>query len=117
MCGQNGSGSVTGGSVYRGQSHPILEGRYFFADYCQNRTFSLVWNPETGEAEDVTEHDIVPDVGSVRRIVAISEDGHGELYLANIENGAVFRLVPEPGAGALAVAACATLACRARKPR
>jgi glucose/arabinose dehydrogenase len=118
-CVANGSGTVTGGSVYRGQQSPILRGRYFFAEFCQNRVFSLRWNPLTGAAEDVTDHTaaVVPDVGNVRRVVAISEDGHGELHFVDFNDGEVFRLVPEPGAGALALAACAALVgLRARSP-
>ena len=103
--------SVTGGAVYRGSASPALRGRYFFADYCRDRIWSLRWNRETGLAEDVIEHTgaIPADVGSIARVSAIVEDAAGELYYVELNGGEVFRLVPEPGAGARGAAACAAL--------
>ncbi|MEB2346142.1 MAG: PQQ-dependent sugar dehydrogenase [Deltaproteobacteria bacterium] len=104
------SGSVTGGSVYRGSAYPALDGLYLFADYCRHKIWSLRWNRSTGEAEEVVERtgtiDVTPQGAEIEDITAIAEDGFGELYFVDA-GGELFRLVPEPGAGAAAVAAAA----------
>jgi glucose/arabinose dehydrogenase len=109
--GNTCSGAVTGGAVYRGNASPALRGRYFFADYCRDRIWSLRWNRETGAAEDVLEHtgEIPADEGSIARVTAIVEDAAGELHFVELNGGEVFRLVPEPGAGALGIAAFGVL--------
>jgi glucose/arabinose dehydrogenase len=115
--GQQCSGSVTGGAVYRGNASPALRGRYFFADYCRDLIWSLHWNRESGEAEDVLEHtgEILADVGSIARVSAIAEDAAGELYFVGLNGGEVFRLVPEPGAGALGAVALGVLVALQRR--
>jgi glucose/arabinose dehydrogenase len=104
-------GAVTGGVVYRGSAIPGLYGAYFFADFCKGRIWSLRWTEATG-VDDVIERTaaIVPDAGSIETVVAIGEDAAGELYFVNLAGGELFRLVPEPGASALTLAALAGLA-------
>jgi glucose/arabinose dehydrogenase len=120
--GSQCAGSVAGGAVYRGSSIPSIEGLYFFADYCLDRIWSLRWNPSTGQAEDVDERtgEIPADQGTIDSVVAIAEDSAGELYFVDI-GGQVFRLVPEPGAGAASLAGATALAAlamrRARRAR
>jgi glucose/arabinose dehydrogenase len=109
--------AVTGGSVYRGSQSPSLRGVYFFSDACSGRLMSLRWNPATGDAEDVLDRtdEFPPDAGVLGSVVAIAQDGVGELYAVNLFGGAVFRLVPEPGATLAGVAALVTVAaCRRR---
>jgi glucose/arabinose dehydrogenase len=110
------SGSVTGGAVYRGEASPALRGLYFFADYCQDRIWSLRWNRDTGLAEEVDERtgEIPTDFGTIENLTAIAEDGAGELHLVDA-GGEVFRLVPEPGAGASGAAAALGLAALRRR--
>jgi len=102
---------VTGGSVYRGAAIPSLRGEYFFSDYCSGDVWSFHWDG-TGNLQTVVDRnaDVVPDQGSVGRLAAISEDGFGELDFVSLDGGAVYKLVPEPDAGALAAAGCAALA-------
>ena len=116
----NGDCAVTGGAVYRGAAIPSLNGQYFFSDYCSARIRSLVWDGAGGTVGPVVDRSgaILPDTGSLSHIVAIGQDGAGELDFVSLD-GDVFRLVPEPAPGALGLAAAALLAALrwARRPR
>jgi hypothetical protein len=109
---------VTGGSVYRGAAIPSLRGTYFFADYCGDHVWSLRWDGGAGTVGPVVDRtaELVPDEGALTRLVAIAEDGHGELDFVSLDGG-VYRLVPEPGAPAAALAGTAALAAVARPKR
>jgi uncharacterized repeat protein (TIGR01451 family) len=77
--------SVTGGYVYRGQTYPAFQGRYFFADYVQGRIWSTrfaggVWAPKSLEL-DTTES-----------IASFGEDEIGELYVVGFD-GKIYRIV------------------------
>ncbi len=78
--------SVTGGYVYRGTEFPSLEGYYFFSDYCNDVLYSL--HDSSGEW-------VVEKHGqfSGNNFSAFGEDMNGELYLAGISSGKVFKLV------------------------
>ena len=79
--------SITGGSPYRGAS-PTWDGSYFFADYCSERVWSLGMN---GVRTDRTQ--ALGRLGAVfAGITGISEDGFGELFVANIESGVIHHL-------------------------
>ncbi len=78
-----GSCSITGGYVYTGSTYPNLQGKYLFTDYC---------NPKIG---------IVASNGSVsyssnfsgNNFVTFGEDKDGELYVAAINNGTVYKII------------------------
>jgi glucose/arabinose dehydrogenase len=76
--------SVTGGFVYRGESIPAAQGRYFYGDYCSGNVWSLAL--DDGRASKVTRHRM-----QVPALSSFGEDAAGELYLVSIE-GKVFRL-------------------------
>lgn len=101
--------SVTGGAVYRGAALPGLAGRYFFSDFCSAWVRSLRWDGAGGTLGPVLEHPVVTDAGSLSAIAAVVEDSAGELLFVDYD-GEVFRLVPEPGATGLGVAAALALA-------
>jgi hypothetical protein len=98
--------SITGGYVYRGPI-PVLDGRYFFADYGTSELWSLVWDGSDPSAfdgtnyTDLTDHtgdpDFAPDVGSLDSVVSFGEDEARNLYVLDLD-GDVFRL-PEPSTG------------------
>ena len=120
--GQLGS-SVTGGFVYRGISPPI-QGHYFFADFTTGEIWSFVWNG-AGSISDLTNRSanlpVVGGDGSLRRVSGFGEDGFGELYVLDWNNGGVngelFQLVPEPASALLQGFIIATLATLARGRR
>ena len=78
--------SVTGGFVYRGEDIPAARGRYFFADYCSDRMWSLLLRG--GEAADVR-RDAIP----VSSLSSFGEDARGELYVLSL-GGELVKLVP-----------------------
>ncbi len=79
-------GSVTGGFVYRGSAYPALQGAYVYADFCNGRIWSLRpdgnggWNNE--ELLDWVDNDLV----------AFGESGTGELFVAGISSGNIYRI-------------------------
>lgn len=82
--GENGC-SVTGGFVYRGSDYPLLDGYYFFADYCNDRIYSLHDNAGQWLMED---HGQYAD----NNFTTFGEDGSGELYIAGISSGKVYKI-------------------------
>jgi glucose/arabinose dehydrogenase len=75
--------SSTGGYVYRGTIYPNLQNKYFFADYC---TSEIGWIPTAGGAITWTS-------GFTGNIATFGEDLNGELYVAGISNGIVYKLI------------------------
>ena len=77
--------SITGGFRYRGTSYPTLNGLYFFADYCSGEIGYLT---ENGPTWDKTFELFVGN-----QWTAFGEDVDGELYVAAINNGNIYRLI------------------------
>ncbi|MCJ7754328.1 MAG: PQQ-dependent sugar dehydrogenase [Thermoanaerobaculales bacterium] len=80
--------SVTGGYVYRGQTIPELNGRYFYSDYCGGWLRSFIY--AAGAATDHQDH--TGEVGSLANVTSFGTDGFGELYLTTA-GGDVWKLV------------------------
>lgn len=86
------SGTVTGGFVYRGDALPELTGRYFFADFLQDKMWSFVYDGSS--MSDFMEHtsDLAPD-----RVVSFGEDADGNLYFLEGPGDRVIRITdPDP---------------------
>src|SRR6478672_914576 len=83
--------SITGGYVYRGEGE-ALQGQYFFADFVQNKVFTLRFNGSLWVATERTSQ-IVPDVGMVNSPSSFGEDARGNLYLVDF-GGEIFKLTP-----------------------
>ena len=85
--------SITGGFVYRGKALPMLDGRYFYADYCTGLLRSFVWQQGA-----VREHwDWKPAIdkqGVLTQISSFGIDHDGELYVVEL-TGAIYKLVPK----------------------
>ncbi|MEZ5039216.1 MAG: PQQ-dependent sugar dehydrogenase [Saprospiraceae bacterium] len=81
--------SVTGGFVYRGSAFPDLYGHYVYTDYCSGRIWSIVPDGEGGWTNTEWLD------GSNSQYSSFGEDQNGELYLAAIGGGQIFRVVDQ----------------------
>jgi glucose/arabinose dehydrogenase len=81
--------SITGGFVYRGAAIPVLQGHYFYADYCEGwvRSFRL----QDGQAVEPQQWPTLAPGGA---ITSFGQDAAGELYVLSA-GGRVFRIVPQ----------------------
>jgi glucose/arabinose dehydrogenase len=77
--------AVTGGYVYRGANQPDLQGVYVFADYCSGVVFTLQVDEGTITPKEVLESGL--------RVSAFGEDQEGELYLADLAGGGIYRVL------------------------
>ena len=84
--------AITGGHVYRGPSFPQLNGIYFFGDYCSGRIWGLRGSASGGPG-DWRQQQLLQ---SSLQISSFGEDEAGELYLTNISDGGLYRLVAAP---------------------
>jgi hypothetical protein len=86
---------VTGGYVYRGTAlRATYRGRYFFADFCAGRVWSLGLSISgTGDATatDVIEHTTELGGTALGNVSAFGVDSTGELYVCSF-NGSIRRL-------------------------
>ncbi|MBL7933639.1 MAG: PQQ-dependent sugar dehydrogenase [Bacteroidia bacterium] len=81
--------SVTGGYVYRGGEEGGLFGKYLFTDYCQGRIWALVPNGSGGWIGN----QLVQSTSQINYdFSSWGEDVYGELYLAGVSSGKIFRL-------------------------
>ncbi|HMT29359.1 MAG TPA: PQQ-dependent sugar dehydrogenase [Bacteroidia bacterium] len=79
--GPNSGCSATGGYVYRGTQYKSLFGKYIFSDYCSGHIWSL------------DENFNLYDYGAYGfGIASFGEDRYGELYVANVSDGNVYKI-------------------------
>jgi putative heme-binding domain-containing protein len=90
------AGSITGGYVYRGSRLPELQGAYIYGDFQTGKVWALRHN-----AQNLVESRELAQTGL--HLVSFGEDRAGELYLIDHTGWApIYRLVPNPAAGASA---------------
>jgi glucose/arabinose dehydrogenase len=82
----DGSCSVTGGYVYRGEAIPDLQATYLFSDYCSG-VLRYAYRDESGAWQS----DILMQTGM--QVSSFGEDEMGELYIIDY-NGTVYKFVP-----------------------
>src|SRR5690606_270326 len=87
-----GACSITGGYVYRGAAHPSLQGVYFFGDYCSGRLYAMA-TPELAGTTGPLPWTRAAESGAA--ISSFGEDHNGELYVADLSGGRIFRIVAE----------------------
>jgi glucose/arabinose dehydrogenase len=81
--------SITGGYVYRGQEFPQLYGIYLFADYCSG----TIWGMGRG-SDGRWQTAAVAQTGF--NPTAFGEDESGEIYVVNVRNGGLYKLLAVP---------------------
>jgi uncharacterized repeat protein (TIGR01451 family) len=77
--------SVTGGYVYRGQQYPAMAGHYLLADFCSGSVWNLHPAGSGWEAHEYSTLTSFP--------TTFGEDINGELYVAELFGGNIFRIV------------------------
>lgn len=78
--------SITGGFVYRGMDYPEVSGSYFVLDYVTGNTWVIYRDDETGDHTTLQ----IGDAGTF--ISGFGEDAQGELYVAGLTAGAIYKL-------------------------
>lgn len=85
----NGTGgfSITGGYVYRGSLYPELYGNYICADYVSGNFWTI-------SPEDNTEDEWINNRqnGLLTSVSTFGEDVNGELYVAKLNTGRIYKL-------------------------
>jgi glucose/arabinose dehydrogenase len=81
----SGSASITGGYVYRGALNRAWNGVYIFADFVGSDIFALRNVGSGWQRTLLSDNDVPGPVG-------FGEDRNGELYVASLFTGKVFRL-------------------------
>jgi len=94
-----GGSVVTGGYVYRGPD-PSLQGRYFFLDSRNSPDPAddnyWMFDPDNpfGTVENI-DAQLTPDIGTVQFPVSFGEDAKGNLYIAYLISGSVYRIATD----------------------
>ena len=95
--GRSTGGTVIGGYVYRGSQIPALQGKYIFGDFLSGKIFSVDYNGTTASNfQDITGQLFPTRQGgfSLKNPSSFGEDASGELYIADITDGSVYKIVP-----------------------
>lgn len=82
--------SITGGVVYRGENYPGMQGTYLFTDYCAGNILAIKQN-----GDDFDMHEALSAQGF--GFVAFGENAAGEVFLAKVNNGTIYRIVDTCG--------------------
>lgn len=78
-----GACSITGGYTYTGTTYPNFQNKYFYADYCDNRIRIV----------DAASNVIISNSFSGNGFATFGEDSNGELYVAGINSGTIFKII------------------------
>jgi glucose/arabinose dehydrogenase len=81
----SGDCAVIGGYVYRGEAVPALAGKYVFGDYCSGKLRVVPTDADEPEPEIVVDTEV--------RMSTFGIDSAGELYVADVDNGVIYRIV------------------------
>ncbi|MBI3703004.1 MAG: PQQ-dependent sugar dehydrogenase [Rhizobiales bacterium] len=81
----NGRCSITGGYRYRGGRIPDIYGTYFYGDFCTGEVWSAT------ASGGVWSSNLLLDTAF--NISTFGEDESGEIYVADLAGGAIYRLV------------------------
>jgi len=93
---ETGGCSVTGGFVYRGDNYPSMQGHYFFADYCNDKIWTLY--DDNGNWELTNQGQF-----SGNNFATFGEDADGELYVAGLSTGKIYQIVDTTNTGVVSI--------------
>ncbi|MFT7486375.1 MAG: glucose/arabinose dehydrogenase [Candidatus Paceibacteria bacterium] len=82
--------SITGGYRYRGTDMPNYFGKYFFADYCSDRVWTIDFDGTT--ASNRIEHEADLAIPGDVSITSFGEDANGEIYIVDAAGGQIYRI-------------------------
>jgi glucose/arabinose dehydrogenase len=89
--------AVIGGYVYRGSAIPAMQGRYFFADHGFTTIWSFVYDGSAvSDLKDHTDELEPSGPNTINSISSFGEDADGELYIVDIGDGEIYKIVPRP---------------------
>ena len=77
--------SVTGGYVYRGAAFPVLRGVYLFGDYCSGRIWGLQQQNGAWAQRELGQSGL--------SISSFGEDEAGEVYITNLADNGLYRVL------------------------
>lgn len=77
--------SVAGGYVYRGTKNTALTGKYIFGDTCSGEIFAATQSSDGKWSQETI-------VKTPYYISTFGEDQDGELYIADLKSGSIYRL-------------------------
>ena len=84
----SGACAVTGGYVYRGSAMPVMQGTYFYADFCAG--FVRSFRYQNGQPTAQTEWPLLSPPG--KSVTSFGEDAAGELYVMT-HGGGLFKVI------------------------
>ena len=92
-----GQCTIVAGGVYRGTCMPDFVGQFFFGDYCSGEVRSFDASEDAIGYAATTDHteDVDPTGLLYGRISTFGTDGYGELYVAALQTGEVYRIEVE----------------------
>ncbi len=82
-----GDCSVTGGFVYRGTQFALMQGIYFYGDFCSGRIRGL------RNVNGIWQNQLFMD--SALNITTFGEDESGEIFVADYASGTLYKIIAE----------------------
>ncbi len=82
--------AVQGGTVYRGEHYPRMQGLYFYADLCTGRIWGLQHNGDTWKTTLL--------MTAPFQVSSIGEDEAGDLWITDYNHGGIMKLYDQPPA-------------------
>jgi glucose/arabinose dehydrogenase len=76
--------SITGGMVYRAREFPSLQGIYFYSDYCSGRVWGLRQSGGQWRTKELLKSGLA--------VSTFGEDEDGNIYLADYDNGVLYKV-------------------------
>jgi glucose/arabinose dehydrogenase len=80
--------SITGGGIYRGSEYPSLQGIYLYGDFCSGQIWGLVNDGSGWQSQQLLDSSL--------QISSFGSDEEGNLHVADLNAGQIYRIVVNP---------------------